>query len=141
MNISPGPEVGVLLATYDFVNANKVFGFSLVTSSSPTEGDPPPLSAFLSLTSYLFQHAHRSLRASLYTYLCLYILDILVEDQSLLKQMCSDEGKMSVRLCRQRQPYLPLGKEDRVAASFILDIMIDGINHNLRRRLDVEFYM
>jgi hypothetical protein len=23
----------------------------------------------------------------------------------------------------------------------VLDLMIDGINHNLRRRLDVDFYM
>jgi hypothetical protein len=48
---------------------------------------------------------------------------------------------MSVRLCRQRQPYLPLVRSDRVPATVILDIMIDGINHNLRRRLDVDFYM
>ncbi|KAF2497589.1 DUF1741-domain-containing protein [Lophium mytilinum] len=137
----PGPEVGVILATYDFVNANKVFCFTLVTLDCPTKGDPSPLASFLSLTSYLFQHAHRSLRASLYTYVSLYILQIIVEDQALAKRMCSEDSKMSVRLCRQRQPYLPLVKGDRVATSFILDIMVDGINHNLRRRLDVEFYI
>jgi hypothetical protein len=48
---------------------------------------------------------------------------------------------MSVRLCRQRQPYLPLVRGDRVFAASILDTMIDGINHNLRRRLDVELYI
>jgi hypothetical protein len=36
---------------------------------------------------------------------------------------------------------LPLVRSDRVPATVILDIMIDGINHNLRRRLDVDFYM
>jgi len=48
---------------------------------------------------------------------------------------------MSVRLCRQRQPYLPAVRGDRIFAASILDAMIDGINHNLRRRLDVELYI
>lgn len=98
------------------------------------------MSAFLSLTSYLFQHAHRSQRAALYTYLSLFVLQILVEDQSLVKRMCSEESKLSVRLCRQRQPYLPLVRGDRTAASVIIDLIIDGINHNLRRKLDINFY-
>ncbi|KAF2190564.1 DUF1741-domain-containing protein [Zopfia rhizophila CBS 207.26] len=137
----PGTEVGILLSTYDFANANKLFCFNLVTLTSQKKGDPAPLSAFLSLTSYLFQHAHRSYRSTLYTYLSLFILQILVEDQILVKRLCSDESKGSIRLCRQRPPYLPVVKGDQVATSFILDIMIDGINHNLRRRLDVDFYI
>jgi Domain of unknown function (DUF1741) len=48
---------------------------------------------------------------------------------------------MSVRLCRQRSPYLPPVRGDRMLAASILDTMIDGINHNLRRRLDVDFYI
>jgi hypothetical protein len=99
------------------------------------------MSAYLSLTSYLFQHAHRSTRAALYTYLSLFILHILIEDQLLVKRLCNDENKLSVRLCRQRQPYLPLVRTDRVPAAVILDLMVDGINHNLRRRLDVELYV
>jgi hypothetical protein len=63
-----------------------------------------------------------------------------VEDQILIKRLCSDDSKLAVRLCRQRQPYLPLVRGDRVPATVILDLMIDGINHNLRRRLDAEFY-
>jgi len=55
--------------------------------------------------------------------------------------MCSAESKMPVRLCRQRQPYLPLVKGDRMLVVSILDTMIDGINHNLRRRLDVDLYI
>ncbi|KAL1606738.1 hypothetical protein SLS60_004145 [Paraconiothyrium brasiliense] len=136
----PGPEIGVLLSTYDFANANKVFCFNLVSTDPQNKDDTSPMSAFLSLTSYLFQHAHRSQRAALYTYLSLFILQILVEDQSLLKRLCSDESKLSVRLCRQRQPYLPLVRGDRTAASIVIDLIIDGINHNLRRKLDVNFY-
>ncbi|KAL5113444.1 hypothetical protein ACEQ8H_008688 [Pleosporales sp. CAS-2024a] len=137
----PGPEAGVLLSTYDFANANKVFCFNLVTLQSEKKTDASPLGAYLSLTSYLFQHAHRSTRAALYSYLSLFILQIVVEDQSLMKRLCSDEGKLSVRLCRQRQPYLPLVRGERVPAAVILDLSIDGINHNLRRRLDVGFYI
>ena len=48
---------------------------------------------------------------------------------------------MTVRLCRQRPPYLPLIRKERMTAAIILDIMVDGINHNLRRRLDVELYL
>ncbi|PVI07241.1 DUF1741-domain-containing protein [Periconia macrospinosa] len=137
----PGPEIGVLLSTYDFANANKVFCFNLVSTPAPTKSDASPLSSLLSLISYLSQHAHRSQRAALYAHLSLFILQILVEDPSLVKRLSSDEGKLSVRLCRQRPPFLPLVKGERTATSVILDLMIDGINHNLRRRLDVDYYI
>ena len=71
----------------------------------------------------------------------MFILQIFVEDKELVKRLCSDESKLSVRMCRQRQPFLPQVAGDRVPAVVILDLMIDGINHNLRRRLDVDFYM
>lgn len=130
----------MLLATYDFAHANKLFCFNLV--SLPAEkGQEAPLSSFLSLTSYLLQHAHSSLRTTLYSHLNLLILRLLIEDQVLCKLICSDESKMSVRLCRQRQPYLPLVRGERIFAASLLDTMIDGINHNLRRRLDIEFYI
>lgn len=128
------------MATYDFAHANKLFCFNLVTLPAE-KGQEAPLSSFLSLTSYLLQHAHSSLRTTLYSHLNLLILRLLIEDQVLCKRICSDESKVAVRLCRQRSPYLPLVRGDRVFAASILDTMIDGINHNLRRRLDIEFYI
>ncbi|KAF2460635.1 hypothetical protein BDY21DRAFT_298782 [Lineolata rhizophorae] len=136
----PGPDAAVLLPAYDFVNANKLFCFNFVSMPPKEKNEPSPFSSFLSLTSYLFQHAHRSARTQLYTHLCLFILHIIVEDQALLKRICGDDSKIYVRLCRQRQPYLPLVRADRVLAAQILDVMLDGLNHNLRRRLDVQFY-
>lgn len=130
----------MLLSTYDFANANKLFCFSLATLSAERKGEPSAISSFLSLTSYLVQHAHRSNRASLYTYINLFTLQLLLEDQVLAKQICSDESKTTVRLCRQRQPYLPVVRSERALAACFLDIMVDAINHNLRRRLDVELY-
>ncbi|KAL9081467.1 MAG: hypothetical protein Q9157_000025 [Trypethelium eluteriae] len=140
-NAQPSPSAAILLATYDFVNSNKLFCFNLVTLSSLDKSEPSPFGSFLSFTSYLFQHAFRSPRASLYGYLTLFILQNLVEDQVLAKRMCTDEGRVAVRLCRQRPPQLPLIKDHRIAALVILDIMVDGINHNLRRKLDTQFFI
>ncbi|PGH27270.1 hypothetical protein AJ80_00980 [Polytolypa hystricis UAMH7299] len=136
----PSPEAAILLATYDFVNANKLFGYSLISYMPEKRSEEAPFSSFLSLTSYLLQHAYRSPRVALYGETNLFALRILVEDPVLCKQICSDEAKRPVRLCRQRAPYLPLIQGDRVLATAIFDIMIDTINHNLRRGLDINLY-
>ena len=46
-----------------------------------------------------------------------------------------------VRLCRQRQPFLPTTSASRPLTASILDILVDAINHNLRRRLDLALYV
>ncbi|TDZ24839.1 UPF0588 membrane protein [Colletotrichum orbiculare MAFF 240422] len=135
----PGEEAAVLLATYDFTHANKVFCHHLATLPAE-KGEEQPLAAFTSLTSYLVQHAHLSQRTTHYSHLNLMVFRLLIEDPLLCKRICSDESKTSVRLCRQRQPYLPLVRGDRVLATAVLDVMVDGITHNLRRRLDVGLY-
>jgi hypothetical protein len=139
--VLPGPEAAVLLSTYDFAHANKLFCFNLITLPAEVKTEPAPINSFLSFTSYLIQHAHRSTKSSLYTYINLFTIQILIEDQVLAKRICNEESKTWVRLCRQRQPYLPLVRGDRVLAATMLDIAVDGINHNLRRRLDVELYV
>jgi hypothetical protein len=128
------------LATYDFANANKLFGYNLVTSVPEKRNEESPFASFLSLTSYLLQHAYRSERVATYAELNMFSLRIIVEDPVLCKQICSDDNKRSVRLCRQRQPHLPLVNGDRVLATVIFDMMIDTITHNLRRRLDTNLY-
>ncbi|KAK8130036.1 hypothetical protein PG999_002416 [Apiospora kogelbergensis] len=135
----PGEDAALLLGTYDFSHANKLFCFNLVTLPAE-KGDEQPFSSFLSLTSYLLQHAFLSSRATSYAHLSLMVLRLIIEDQVLCKRLCSEESKVAVRLCRQRQPYLPMVKGDRILATSVLDTMIDGINHNLRRRLDVSLY-
>ncbi|KFY52512.1 hypothetical protein V496_08388 [Pseudogymnoascus sp. VKM F-4515 (FW-2607)] len=136
----PGAEAAVLLATYDFVHANKLFCFNLVTLELENKQAEPPIASFISLTSYLLEHAYISHRTSLYARLNLLTIRLLVEDPALCKRICSPESKTPIRLCRQRSPYLPLIRGDRVLATALLDAMIDGINHNLRRRLDVDLY-
>lgn len=110
-----------------------------MTLAAP-KGEEQPIASYLSLTSYLLQHAYLSSRATYYAHLNLMVFRLLIEDPVICKRICNDESRVPVRLCRQRQPYLPLVKGERVLAISLLDTMIDGINHNLRRRLDVGLY-
>ncbi|PQK12329.1 hypothetical protein BB8028_0003g09460 [Beauveria bassiana] len=135
----PKERAAMLLAAYDFSHANKLFCTNFVTITSE-KGVEQPMAAYLSLTSYLLQHAHLSHRSTYYAHLNLMVFRLLIEDQATCKILCSDESKMVVRLCRHRPPFLPLVKGERVLACSLLDTMIDGINHNLRKRLDVSLY-
>lgn len=134
----PGLEAAIFLTLYDFVMTNKLFCHTFLTLPSPDKGQSGPFSTFISFNSYLFQHAYRTSRASMYAYLNLLVLLILVEDVDLAKLLC--ETSASVRLCRQRPPHLPLPKGERPHATAIIDLLTDGINHNLRKRLDTAFY-
>lgn len=106
---------------------------------SPDKNVAPPFSSYLSFNSYLYQHAYRTQRATTYAYLSLLVILLLVEDATLAKLLC--ETSATVRLCQQRPPHLPVAKAERPYAAAILDIMTDGINHNLRKRLDTAFYI
>ncbi|KAK5175218.1 uncharacterized protein LTR77_000355 [Saxophila tyrrhenica] len=135
----PGLAAAILLTLYDFTMANKVFCHHFLTAPLPEKAQATPFSTFLSFNSYLYQHAYRTARASMYAYLTLLIFYILVEDPALAKLLCETSGP--VRLCRQRPPHLPLPGGDRPYAAVMLDILTDGINHNLRKRLDTGFYL
>ncbi|PIG83570.1 hypothetical protein AARAC_009072 [Aspergillus arachidicola] len=136
----PAQQAAILLATYDFTNANKLFGHHLISQAPEKDNEESPFASFLSLTSYLLHHAYRSPRIAHYAELNLFTLRILAEDSTLCKHLCGEENKRKIRLCRQRQPYLPVVTGDRVLATVIFDIIIDTISHNLRRRLDVNIY-
>ncbi|KAK5712681.1 hypothetical protein LTR15_011673 [Elasticomyces elasticus] len=134
----PSPETNSLMTVYDFTTANKLFCRHFVTQEATDKEQAAPFSSFLSFTSYLYQHAYRSSRAASYTYLTLLILLVLVEDTAIAKQLC--EITAPVRLCRQRPPLLPLPKGERSYAASIIGSLVDGMNHNLRKRLDTAFY-
>jgi hypothetical protein len=107
---------------------------------APEKGEEQPFASFISVTSYLLQHAHLSQRTTLYCHLNLMVFRLLIEDPILCKRICSEESKVPVRLCRQRSPFLPLVRGERILATAVMDTMLDAINHNLRRRLDVGLY-
>lgn len=115
-------------------------GSAAAAAGTAGPGEEPPIASYLSLTSYFLQHAHLSSRATAYAHLNLMVFRLLIEDASICKRMCSEESKAAVRLCRHRQPFLPLVRGERVLATAVLDCMVDGVNHNLRRRLDVGLY-
>ena len=137
----PDSNVTVLLGVYEFSSANKVFCYNLITCPGDSNNAESPISAYLSFTSYLLHHAYRSQRAGTYGILCLLVLRIIIEDLGLCKELCNIENTTIVRLCRQRQPFLPAISKPRPSITVVLDIIIDTINHNLRRHLDLHLYI
>lgn len=137
---SPDNDASILVAAYDFTNANKLFCYTFVSQTGESKSESP-LGAFLSLTSYILNHAYRSPRATLYGLLNVTALRILIEDQTVCTKIFDPDLAVSVRFCRQRQPFLPSSPKPRPAAAAILDIALDAINHNLRRRLDIPLYI
>ena len=134
----PTKQAAVLLTIYTFVNANKLFAAAL---ASATEKDQEtPFAAFLSATSYLTHHAHRSARCQQYALLSLLSIQVMVEDPVLVRRLYSADSKIDARLCRQRAPFLQLETGARTPALIVLDICIDTLSHNLRKRLDIELY-
>ena len=135
----PPPTAAISLPTYSFVFFNMIFASTLVTTPA-IPGHEAPFSSFLSATSYLGHNAYRSRRCLHYALLNLLIIQILVEDPVTVKHLCSTDLKLNVRLCRQRPPQLPNVGAARISAVVILDICIDVLTHNLRKRLDVSLY-
>lgn len=142
-NALPSSLACSMLSTYTFVHANKVFASAILTKPSDPQiqASESPLSTFLSCTSYLAHHAHRSPRCVAYATLNLLTLRLLLEDPLTAKPICHPSSHaVSVRLARQRAPFLPSATTSRPPAAAILDISIDTLSHNLRRRLDISLY-
>ena len=138
-NALPSHKGCSMLSAYSFVQANKIFASNLLgVPGESTNGSP--LSAFLSATSYLAHHAYRGTRPSHYATLGFLTIRLMVEDSVLVKSICSQDFSITVRLCRQRPPQLPLVTSARVPATAILDVCTDTLSHNLKRRLDVHLY-
>ncbi|MCJ1230994.1 hypothetical protein MMC12_007669 [Toensbergia leucococca] len=134
----PGPEAAILLSAYDFTTANKLFSSTLLSCPAILPSIDTPLSAFLSLTSHILHHAHRSPRSTLYGHLTLLILRLLLEDPTQATTLST--LPLPQTLCRQIPPLLPPTPSPRPAASQILDIATDTLTHNLRLRLPIPLY-
>ncbi|KAF9345007.1 hypothetical protein BGX26_003647 [Mortierella sp. AD094] len=112
------------------------------------------LGSFLSFSSYLLQH-NRTHRTTPYTHLCLIIMLILVEDPNSYPHLCNiplsqDQPSVpstsglspivSVRLCRQRQPVLPMVKQARPMAAALLDVILGFLKHNMKKKLQIDCF-
>lgn len=126
---------------YEFSRANKAFSLLFLKAKPVPPVNETPFGSFLSITSYLTTQQSRSLRATLYARLALLTIRNMVDDSSLMAILQHEDTKSRIRICRQRQPFLPLVNKERKLIEVLLDICIGGIDHNMRRRLDVEFYL
>ncbi|KAL9093402.1 MAG: hypothetical protein Q9159_000256 [Coniocarpon cinnabarinum] len=137
----PTSEAAILLSVYDFANANQAFRLCFSSPPSDQPKQAAPVDEFLSFGSYLTQNAYRSYRAVVYSLVWLLITRLLLEDVAAAHCLCNGEMTTKVRLCRQRQPLLPAAASDRTRVAILLDVFVDGINHNLKRHLEVDFYI
>jgi len=134
-------RASTLLFLYDFTLANKVMRLEFVTLAPSISGqNAPPVVGFLSFSSYLYQHAHRTPRAAAYACLSLLILQILLSDLDIAGKICREDNVAPVRICRQKAPMLATVKGDRNLAAATIDAITGGLSHNMRKRLDVELY-
>ena len=129
----PCERASVLLSFYEFVLYNSTFHMLLCGTAVDH------LLSFLSFASYLFTHQHRSLRASSYAYLSLLTLNNFISDPQVCQALCIREGE--ARICRQVPPILPISKDTRKVILVLFDVILCGISHNLRKKLDVRFYI
>lgn len=130
----------ILLPTYEFAVANSLFCINLATGKPSSKEVESPIASFLSFGSYLFQNAYRSVRASTYACIHCLILQVMMEEPTTAKVLCDGNNKATIRVCRQRTPILPSFKGDRVLVTVIMDLIIGGLGHNMKLKLDVEFY-
>ncbi|KAF3911466.1 hypothetical protein ABW20_dc0105966 [Dactylellina cionopaga] len=127
----PGLRAAILLGTYDFVNANKLFAFTFI-ASRPTAGNDaaqriePPFAAYISLTSYITHHAHRTARSSLYARLNLLVLRIIIEDHTICKRLAHDDLKTE--------------KLDVELYSLLLGILLRVISFLSKNRIRLQYH-
>ncbi|RHZ43860.1 hypothetical protein Glove_851g9 [Diversispora epigaea] len=151
----PSANISILLALYDFSNNNKKF-ITYISKTimewnvSDTDLDDksitsipddklPPITNFLSFSSYLLQH-NPSSRAASYSKMTLLIITILSEDSTFIECICDERRNYNIRLCRQRLPILPCSKSSQPLVCAILDICIGFINHNMKKKLATDLH-
>ncbi|GAA6004665.1 hypothetical protein JCM11491_002185 [Sporobolomyces phaffii] len=135
----PPDSLAILVTLYEFWRSNKTFS-SLVFSTTASDQTPDLPLTLISVSSYAFSHASTSLRAQVYSRLCLHLLMLLVEDGE--GRLSSPVAQDSVRLCRQRRPVLPHQNEtgQRPLVASLIDSVVLFLRFNLSRRLDVDSY-
>ncbi|KAI8380721.1 hypothetical protein BD560DRAFT_431913 [Blakeslea trispora] len=126
----PTSEAALLLLLFDLIHTNPYFVQYLTTTQHL-------LTSLLSFASYLFQN-NRSERTQVYVRLMLTILVRLMEEHTILQWMAQTD--ISIRLCRQRSPTLPLDKSARPMFCAVLDNVLLFVRHNFRKKLDLVTY-
>ncbi|KLO13756.1 hypothetical protein SCHPADRAFT_873602 [Schizopora paradoxa] len=141
----------ILLPIHDFIRLNPVFNAVLLEplmlqqqqqTASEKASLPPLLYTLLSMSSYVLSHASSiaSPRATAYANLCLATFLDLVENDVAMSSFLQP-GLSAIRLCRQRQPPLPQGANNRPAIGALLDCCVLWLRHNFHKKLEVRSYV
>lgn len=132
--------ISLTLATYEFINVNKLYAKLLLECSSDTT-QSTPFSNFLSVSTCLFQNQHKTTRAALYARLNLLILRIIVEASPPSLLLSENLRTTGIIISQQRQPVLPTVTTPRLLVEGVLDSLILAIRHNMKRSLDIDMYI
>ena len=120
----------ILFALYELLYSNKAFGPLFLKSDQ--------LPTFITFISYLATYMHESPRTRLYAKCSLLCTRLLFDDPTVLAQLNHHHAK--IRICRHRPPVLPEITSARPLSTGILDVLISFLDHNLRKRLDIDVY-
>ncbi|KAI0801082.1 hypothetical protein C8Q74DRAFT_1240211 [Fomes fomentarius] len=139
----------IMLPLYEFLQGSPTFRRIFASTLAAAEEDkktatritPLPLT-LLSLSSYLLSHASSSSspRAIAYANLALNTLLVMSENDEIMAAL-QEESKEDIRLCRQRQPPLPLVQPPRPPIGVMLDCCISWLRHNLHKKLETACYL
>ncbi|KAF9459825.1 hypothetical protein BDZ94DRAFT_989519 [Collybia nuda] len=135
----------VLLPIFEFLHNNAIFPKILVESISESTVSgrlQPPLFTLLTLSSYLLTHASSTFtpRSMAYANISLNNLLCIVENDQMMKALCRPSD-VTIRLCRQRSPALPLLPVQSPPICALLDCCVLWLRHNLHKQLDVYSYL
>lgn len=153
----PHPAISLLLATYEFINANKMFAKKFIECNgegahsrrNPKErrsddllltSIASPLVVFISLTSYLFQDQSNSKRAAAYSRLALIAYRIMLEDSSGSAKLLVKTKTTKFNLANHKNPALTSVNSPRSLMEGILDDLQGCLRYNLKRTLDYNMY-
>lgn len=153
----PHPAISLLLATYEFINANKMFAKKFIEcngegtnsrrNSKERRSDDvllnsiaPPLVVFISLSSYLLQDQSSSIRAASYSRLALIVYRIMLEDSSGSAKLLVKTKTTKFNLDNHRNHALTFVNSSRSLIEGILDDLQGCLRYNLKRTLDYDMY-
>lgn len=142
----PNATISLILGVYHFIQANRVFCRTFVTTPGGTldgQGQQHPFSLFLTMASYLFQNQHKTQRAAAYAHACINVLRIIVEDggpptAALVDVKYKTEHS---RIAKQRKPVLPNVARPRLLMEVVLDVLQCALRFNMKKRLDYDMYL
>lgn len=158
----PSPTCVILLPLFLLSRSNQAFTSLILDMSDPDTEDASRRSAqdetrsraseesfchLASLATYLATHASVSARSGSYARISLLCLLVFLYDPRGSRNMLADTKHAArilerIRLCRQREPALPLPRTKRTRLiTAVLDAATCSLRYNLSKRIDTASYL